>query len=100
MLKITIPSFCVSEIEYSCFVVFTEWLGINYEITTTEKNSIFISSGNNTLRLNADFFIKASSDWLGNASMPALSLECYNLNELKNSLSNELHVCETELPIL
>ncbi|UTY23923.1 DUF7033 domain-containing protein [Treponema denticola] len=100
MLKIQIPNFCVSEIEYACSVVFTEWLGIDYEITTTEQNTIFISSGNNTLRLNADFFIKASSDWLGNTSMPALPLEWYNLNGLKNTLSNELHVCETELPVL
>lgn len=100
MLKIITPNFCVSEIEYACSVVFTEWLGIDYEITTTEQNTIFISSGNNTLRLNADFFIKASSDWLGNTSMPALPLEWYNLNGLKNTLSNELHVCETELPVL
>ena len=100
MLKITIPTFCVSEIEYACTVVFTEWLGIDYEITTTEQNTIFISSGNNTLRLNADFFIKASSDWLGNASMPALPLEWYNLNGLKNTLSNEILICEAELPIL
>ena len=33
MLEIKIPNFCVSEIEYVCFVVFTEWLGIDYEIT-------------------------------------------------------------------
>lgn len=100
MLKIKIPNFCVSEIEYTCSVVFTEWLGIDYQITIAEQNTIFICSGNNTLRLNADFFINASSDWLGNASMPVLPLKWYNLNELENSLSNEIHICEAELPVL
>ena len=32
--------------------------------------------------------------------MPALHLEWYNLSGLKNSLSNEILICEAELPIL
>ena len=42
MLKIQIPNFCVPEIEYTCYVVFTEWLGIDYEIITAEQNTILI----------------------------------------------------------
>ncbi|UTC61609.1 hypothetical protein E4O05_08580 [Treponema sp. OMZ 787] len=100
MLKIRVPNFCAYEIEYTCFVVFTEWLGIEYELTQAEHDYILISFAEKEIKLNADFFIKASSDWLGNTSMPALPLEWYNLNGLKNTLSNELHVCETELPVL
>ena len=100
MLKIKIPNFCVSEIEYTCFVVFTEWLGIEYELTQSEQNHILISFAERELKINSDFFIRASSDWLEETSMPALPLKLYNLNELKNSLSNEIHICETELPVL
>lgn len=100
MLKIKIPSFCVSEIEYTCSIVFTEWLGIEYELTQSKQNHILISFAERELKINSDFFIKASSDWLEETSMPALPLKLYNLNELKNSLSNEIHICETELPVL
>ena len=100
MLKIQIPNFCVPEIEYTCFVVFTEWLGIEYEITTAEQNTILISSGNNTLQLNAGFFIKASNNWLNKETMPELPLKNYDLNKLKTVLHNEIHICETELPVL
>lgn len=100
MLKIQIPTFCVSEIEYTSSVVFTEWLGIDYEITTTEQNAIFISSDNNTLRLSADFFVRASNNWLNQETMPRLSLKNYNLNDLKTVLHTEIHICETELPVL
>ena len=100
MLKIKIPSFCVSEIEYACSVVFTEWLGIDYEIMSAEQNTILISSGNNTLQLNADFFVKASNNWLTSESMPDLPLKNYNLDELKTVLHHEIHICESELPVL
>jgi len=100
MLKIKIPKFCVSEIEYTCSIVFTEWLGIEYELTQSEQNHILISFAERELKINSDFFIRASSDWLEETSMPALPLKLYNLNELKNSLSNEIHICETELPVL
>ena len=100
MLQIKTPNFCVPEIEYTCFVVFTEWLGIEYEITTAEQDTILISSGNKTLQLNADFFVKASNNWLASESMPALPLKNYNLDELKAVLHNEIHICEIELPVL
>ena len=100
MLKIKIPKFCVSEIEYTCSIVFTEWLGIEYELTQSEQNHILISFAERELKINSDFFIRASSDWLEETSMPALPLKLYNLNELKNSLSNEIHICETEFPVL
>jgi polysaccharide deacetylase len=100
MLEIKIPNFCVPEIEYTCFVVFTEWLGIDYEITTAEQNTILISSGNTTLQLNTSFFIKASNNWLNKETMPELPLKNYNLNKLKTVLHNEIHICETELPVL
>ena len=100
MLQIKIPNFCVPEIEYTCFVVFTEWFGIEYEITTVEQDTILISSGNKTLQLNADFFVKASNNWLASESMPELSLKNYNLDELKAVLHNEIHICEIELPVL
>ena len=100
MLKITIPDYCIPEIEYTCFVVFTEWLGIDYEITTAKQNSILIFSGNNILQLNADFFVKASNNWLTPESMPSLPLKNYNLRELKTVLHNEIHICESELPVL
>ena len=100
MLKIKIPKFCVSEIEYTCSIVFTEWLGIEYELTQSEQNHILISFAKRELKINSDFFIRASSDWLEETSMPALPLKLYNLNELKNSLSNEIHICEIELPVL
>lgn len=100
MLKITIPDYCIPEIEYTCFVVFTEWLGIDYEITTAKQNSILIFSGNNILQLNADFFVKASNNWLTPESMPSLPLKNYNLSELKTVLHNEIHICESELPVL
>lgn len=100
MLKIKIPNFCVSEIEYTCSIVFTEWLGIEYELTQSEQNHILISFAERELKINSDFFIRASSDWLEETSMPALPLKLYNLNELKNSLSNEIHICETEFPVL
>ena len=94
MLEIKIPNFCVSEIEYVCFVVFTEWLGIDYEITPVEQNTILISSGNNTLRLSADFFVRASNNWLNQESMPVLPLKKYTINELKVIVINEIHICD------
>ena len=100
MLKIVIPPFCTSEIEYTCSVVFTEWLGIEYELTQSEQDHILINFAEKELKLNTDFFIKAAFDWLGKNSMPALPLKRYDLTELKNSLSNDLHICETELPVL
>ena len=100
MLQIQIPNFCVPEIEYTCSVVFTEWLGIDYEITTAEQNTILICSGNNKLQVNADFFVKASNNWLASDSMPSLPLKSYNLNELKTVLHNEIHICATDLPVL
>ena len=100
MLEIKIPNFCVSEIEYVCFVVFTEWLGIDYEITPVEQNTILISSGNNTLRLSADFFVRASNNWLNQESMPVLPLKKYTINELKVIVKNEIHICETEIPVV
>ncbi|MEL3911685.1 polysaccharide deacetylase family protein [Treponema pedis] len=100
MLKIKIPSFCVSEIQYTCFVVFTEWLGIEYELTQSEHDYILISFAEKELRINADFFIKASSDWLGKTSIPTLPLKWYNLNKVKTRLSRELHICENEMPVL
>lgn len=100
MLKIITPNFCVSEIEYACSIVFTEWLGIDYEITPMAQNTVLISSGNNTLRLSADFFVRASNNWLNQETMPRLSLKNYNLNDLKTVLHTEIHICETELPVL
>lgn len=100
MLKIKIPNFCVPEIEYTCFVVFTEWLGIDYEITTAEQNIILISSGNTTLQLNAGFFIKASNNWLNKETIPELPLKNYDLSKLKTVLHNEIHICATDLPVL
>ena len=100
MLQIQIPNFCVPEIEYTCSVVFTEWLGIYYESTTAEQNTVLISSGNNTLQLNADFFVKASNNWLNKESMPSLPLKNYNLSKLKTVLHSEIHICEPEIPIL
>lgn len=100
MLKITIPHYCKFEIEYTCSVVFTEWLGVDYEITTAEQNTIQISSGNNILQLNADFFIKASDNWLNRETMPCLPLESYDLGKVKTVLHNELHICGTSLPVL
>ena len=100
MLKMQIPNFCVPEIEYTCNVVFTEWLGIDYEITAAEQDTILISSGNNTLQLHADFFIKASNNWLMPGTMPSLPLKNYNLNALKTVLHNDIHICKTELPVL
>lgn len=100
MLKIKIPNFCVSEIEYVCSIVFTEWLSIDYEITPAEQNTILISSGNNTLRLSADFFVRASNNWLNQESMPVLPLKKYTINELKVIVKNEIHICETEIPVV
>ena len=100
MLKIKIPHFCVPEIEYTCDVVFSEWLGIDYEIMSAEQNTILISSGNNTLQLNAGFFVKASDNWFGKESMPCLPLKNYNVTELKTVLHTEIHICETELPVV
>lgn len=100
MLQIQIPNFCVSEIEFTCFVVFTEWLGIDYEITIAEQNTILISSGNNTLQLNAGFFIKASNNWLNKETIPELPLKNYDLSKLKTVLHNAIHICETDLPVL
>ena len=100
MLKLKIPTFCVSEIEYTCDVVFSEWLGTDYEIMSAEQNTILISSGNNTLQLNADFFVKASNNWLNEETMPCLPLKNYNLTELKTTLHNEIHICATKLPVL
>lgn len=100
MISIYIPKICVSEIKYTSSIVFTEWLGIEYELLQAQRDCIIISFAEKELRINADFFTKASSDWLDNASMPALPLEWYNLSGLKNSLSNEILICEAELPIL
>ena len=100
MLKIKIPNFCISEIEYTCSIVFTEWLGIDYEITPMAQNTVLISSGDNTLRLSADFFVRASNNWLNEEAMPCLPLKNYNLTELKTTLHNEIHICEAELPVL
>ena len=100
MLKIQIPNFCVPEIEYTCFVVFTEWLGIDYEITTPERNTILISLGNNTLQLNTDFFTNASNNWLNKETMPCLPLKNYNLSKLKTVLHNEIHICDSRIPML
>ncbi|UTC65429.1 hypothetical protein E4O00_04730 [Treponema sp. OMZ 788] len=100
MLKIKIPNFCTSEIEYTCYVVFTEWLEVEYELTHSEYKYILISYAEKQIKLNTDFFIKASSDWLGETSMPIFPLKRYDLSELKNTFSNELHICETEFPVL
>lgn len=100
MLKVSIPNFCFSEISYICFVIFTEWLSVEYELDQSELDYILISFAEKELKINSDFFVRASSDWLGQTSMPTLPLKQYDLNELKNSLSNELHICETKLPVL
>lgn len=100
MLKITVPNFCVSEIKYTCFVVFSEWLGIEYVIQTLEQDFILISSNEKYLKLNADFFVKASNNWLASETMPDVPLKNYNLDELKAVLHNEIHICESEFPVL
>ena len=73
MISIYIPKICVSEIKYTCSIVFTEWLGIEYELLQAERDYILISFAEKELRINADFFTKASSDWLDNASLPTLT---------------------------
>ena len=88
MLKITVPNFCVSEIKYTCFVVFSEWLGIEYVIQTLEQDFILISSNEKYLKLNADFFVKASNNWLASETMPDVPLKNYNLDELKAEKDN------------
>ena len=100
MLKIKIPDFCVPEIEYTCSVVFTEWFDIDYEIMIAEQSVILISSGNNKLQLNVDFFAKASNNWLMPETLPSLPLKNYNLSELRIILRNDIHICESELPVL
>ena len=100
MLKITIPNFCVPEIKYTCFVIFSEWLEIEYTIQTVEQNFILISRNENSLKLNADFFVKASNSWLASKTMPDVPLKNYNLDELKTVLHNEIHICESEFPVL
>lgn len=100
MLKITVPKFCVSEIEYTCYVVFTEWFGIDYVIQTLEQDFILISRNEKSLKLNADFFVKASNNWLASETMPDVPLKNYNLDELKAILHNEIHICESEFPVL
>lgn len=100
MLKIKIPAFCTSEIEYTCSVVFTEWIGIKYELIYSEQDYLLISFGEKELKINASFFIKASSDWLGQSSMPVLPLKLYNLSELKSILSSDIHIREAQLPVL
>jgi len=100
MLKIMLPNFCVPEIEYTCSVVFTEWLGIDYEIITVEQNTILISSGDNTLQLSANFFTKASNNWLNKESMPVLPLKKYTIDELKVIVKNDIHIDEAVIPVL
>lgn len=100
MLEIKIPNFCRSEIEYICYVVFSEWLDIEYKITLSEQECILIAFAEKEFKMCADFFIKASTDWLGRNSMPILPLEWYNLTEVKMWLSSELHICENEMPVL
>ena len=100
MLKITIPDYCKAEIEYTCSVVFTEWLGIDYEIITVEQNTILISLGNNTLQLNANFFVKASNNWLNKESMPVLPLKKYTIDELKVIIKNDIRIDEAVIPVL
>ncbi len=100
MFSITIPNFCTEEIKYTCFVVFTEWLGIEYEINHSENNFILISANNHELKLSSDFFIKASSEWLSKESMPKLPLKRYNLEILRKKQNFDVHIQEKDLPVL
>lgn len=100
MLKIRVPNFCGSEIEYICSVIFGEWLGVGYAIEVFDRYYILISKEDKNIKLNADFFIKASSAWLSSMSMPALPLERYSLKKLYGILNFEIHISETELPVL
>ncbi|MGP1489472.1 MAG: polysaccharide deacetylase family protein [Treponema sp.] len=100
MLRVIIPTYCTSELKYTCYVVFTEWLGISYELKSSLQDYILISDANKELKLATDFFMKSQAAWLHKNSLPLLPLKKYNIRLLHNILKQAIHIQATEIPVL
>lgn len=75
-LEVIVPENCIEEMRYVLNVVFEEFWGVQYLLIVAPQDFIIISSEQSLWKvvINADFFLRASKDWLGSDSLPKLPL--------------------------
>ena len=82
MLIIKHPNCCINEYSYVLHVIFTEFLGIEFECVESGYNWVSIEFENRLLKIPNIFFQKAENDWLGKATLPSQPLHIWDTKDL------------------
>lgn len=93
---IKIPDACVNEQTYVLNFVFEKVFGISIQIEQHANNHVEISRKGKTILVNADFYIRASRNWLSEKTLPKLPLQHWSL-ERDNIFSN---CVDQNIPVL
>lgn len=97
-MQVHIPTTYLPERTYIIDVLFSVFLGLDYEITIHEKSIVLIRTADNNKVLTIEdiLFQTPTEQWLSKNSLPVLPLQRWNVKED----FPEATVCQNELPIL
>lgn len=77
-LKISVPQYCINEVEWVVKVLFYESLGLEYELIEHDQECFYVEYEGKFLKLADVFFNQASRAWLKNSSLPTMPLQTWD----------------------
>ena len=98
-LYVNIPGKLVSEERYVVDTIFSDFLGVEYELLSSESDGFVLSlSGNpvKSIRVENVFFSVLQNSWLKTEALPKLPLDRWNVKE---DLP-EVMLCEDSVPVI
>lgn len=96
ILAVSLPPYCQPELEWTCSVLFGEYLGVKYHTKVTNDELISIECEGRKLELSAEFFVKANTGWLAQGSLPIEPLAGWDVE----SIDLDISLVNQPLPVL
>ncbi len=95
-LVISVPSYCQSELEWTCSVLFGEFLGIDYQLRITNCSDFLIEHEGRAIHLPDIFFAESKLEWMTCKALPVPPTENFCVDKMGLPVS----LIDKRLPVL